>query len=365
MILARSPYIVEINETPQESTRVELFIWNGTGAAPAAPSYSLSKKVPSINNNATFYNLSPFIREYFNFIYSTPYAATNNVALNQYAYCNVTYNTYYTLDGVETLLDTVETFAVDGYGYYEDKFNPDLDKALLTLRTPNVFSYLCDGENSEELNAGTITILGTNFYPFIASRVYVVYTSLTGVGSPIEVDITEENLVNIWRVHPDFYAEGNKLEIKFVVTSITSTSYTAYFQPQCECKYEPFGVDFINKHGAWQRETFYKASTETLEMENTKFKLNPVPFPDYDTYQGQYKTFNTNGKKVVKLNTGWVEESFKDTIQEMLLSEVIRINGLPAILRTKSVEKFKSINTKNINYQIEFEMSYDVINSIS
>lgn len=365
MILARSPYIVEINEAPQESTRVELFIWNGTGPAPAAPSYSLSKKVPSINNNATYYNLSPFIREYFNFTYSTPYLDSNNAPLNQYAYCNVTYNTYYTLNGEETLLETKETFAVDGYGYYENKFNPELSYALLSLRDSNVFSYLCDGVDSEELNAGTVTILGTNFYPALASRVYVVYTPLENIGSQIEVTITEENLVNIWRVHPDFYSVGNKLDIRYDLDEGTYITYTAYFKPECECKYEPFGVDFINKHGAWQRETFYKASTETLEMENTKFKLNPVPFPDYNTQQGQYKTFNTNGKKVVKLNTGWVQESFKDTIQEMLLSEVIRVNGLPAMLRTKSVEKFKSINTKNINYQLEFEMSYDIINSIS
>ena len=49
----------------------------------------------------------------------------------------------------------------------------------------------------------------------------------------------------------------------------------------------------------------------------------------------------------------------------MLLSEMIRVNGYPANLKTKSVEKFKSINTKTINYQMEFEMAYDVINSIS
>jgi hypothetical protein len=49
----------------------------------------------------------------------------------------------------------------------------------------------------------------------------------------------------------------------------------------------------------------------------------------------------------------------------MLLSETIRINGLPAVLKTKSVEKFKHINTKTINYQMEFEMAYDVINTVS
>jgi hypothetical protein len=365
MIFARSPYVVEIDETPQESTRLELFIWNGTGAAPVAPSYSLSKKVPSINNNAMYYNISPFIREYFNFIYSSPYSATNNALLNQYAYCNVTYKRYYTLDGVETLIDTVETFATDGFGYYEDLSNPQTSNFLLTTRTPNVFNYVCDDTESESLNAGTITILGTNHYDPAISRLYVVYTPLSGAAAQIEVTITQEDLLNVLRVHPDFYAIGNKLDIRYDLDEGTYIVYTAYFEPQCECKYEVFNVDFINKFGAWQREFFYKASTENIEMENNKFKLNPVPFPNYNAYQGQYKNFNTNAKKIFKLNTGWVEESFKDTIQEMLLSEVIRVNGLPAILRTKSVEKFKSINTKNINYQIEFEMAYDVINTIS
>ena len=365
MIFARSPYIVTIDEAAQEATRLELFIWNGTGAAPVAPTYSLSKKVPSINNLETFYNIAPFVREFFNFIYSSPYSATNNALLEDYAYCNVSYKRYYTLDGDETLIDTVTSFATDGYGYFEDETNPQTTNFLLTTRTPNVFNYVCDDTENESLNAGTLTVLGTNFYSASISRLYIVYTPLSGAASQIEVDITQEDLVNILRVHPDFYAIGNRLEIRFDLDEGTTIVYTAYFQPQCECKYETFVVDFINRFGAWQREFFYKVSNETIEMENTKFKLNPVPFPNYDLKQGQFQNFNTNAKKVFKLNTGFVEESFKDTVQEMLLSEVIRVNDLPAFLRTKSVEKFKSINTKTINYQMEFEMAYDVINSIS
>jgi len=100
-------------------------------------------------------------------------------------------------------------------------------------------------------------------------------------------------------------------------------------------------------------------------MENNKFKTNPVPFPDYNGAQPQYQTFNTNAKRIIKANTGWVNENYKQVIEELLLSETIRVNRSPAMLRTKSIEKFKSINTKTINYQMEFEMAYDVINSIS
>jgi len=44
---------------------------------------------------------------------------------------------------------------------------------------------------------------------------------------------------------------------------------------------------------------------------------------------------------------------------------MIRVDGFHANLKTKSIEKLKSINTKTINYTMEFEMAYDIINSIS
>ena len=63
-IFARSPYIVEISETGQDGSKLEVFIWNGTGAAPASPTYTLTKLIPASNNVKTYYNISPYIREY-------------------------------------------------------------------------------------------------------------------------------------------------------------------------------------------------------------------------------------------------------------------------------------------------------------
>lgn len=361
MIFARSPYIVTIDEPAQEATRLELFIWNGTGAAPAAPTYSLSKKVPSINNVTTYYNISPFIREYFNFTQSSPYSATNNALPNQYAYCNVIFKTYYTLDGVETLINTINQIGLDGYGYFEDGYNPGLYNFLLDEGT---YYYPC-GESPTELQTpGTLTMMGTDYFtPF--DSIKAVYTPLDFVDPQIEVNLTQTDIINVLTVHPNFQDVGNKLQIIRFLGEGETVLATYYFVPQCECKYEVYTIDFVNRYGAWRREFFYKASTENIEITNNQFKLNPTDFPNYNLYEGQTKTFNTNAKRTYKLNTGWVEEIYKETIQELMLSEVIRVNGLPATLKTKSVEKFKSINTKTINYQMEFEMAYDVINSIS
>jgi hypothetical protein len=361
MIFARSPYIVTIDELAQESTRLELFLWNGTGAAPAAPTYSLSKKIPSSNQTETFYNIAPFIREFFNFSQSSPVVTNSDDLTNDYAYCNVEWNTYYTLGGVESLIDTFTDKAFDGFGYYENGYNFAGQQILLTDLSnyggANVYYYPCD------VDPEGFTIVtgaaGTNNYW------QVVYTNLE-TGSTQSFNIGVDSVVNVIKVWASWISQGNKVEILDADESIVGTYY---FVPQCECKYDVVTIDFINRWGGWQREFFFKASTENVEMENNKYKLNPLVFPAYQSNEGQYKNFNTNAKRTIKANTGWVNENYKQVIEELLLSETIRVNysgrPFPAVLKTKSIEKFKNINTKTINYQMEFEMAYDVINSIS
>jgi hypothetical protein len=163
------------------------------------------------------------------------------------------------------------------------------------------------------------------------------------------------------RVYPTYAAVGNKLEI---IDGSANVLFRATFVPKEECKYTPVMVDFVNKYGAWQREWFFKASYDTLNVENTEYNLMQDTYPNYNIKEGQREVFNANGKKTIRVNTDWVSESFKEVIQQLMLSERILINKLPAKLNTKNTELFKSINTHMINYQLEFEYAYDVINSV-
>ena len=363
MIFVRSPYIVKIDEALQEATKLELYIWNGA-TGPAEPTYVLSKKIPSSNNTATYYNISPFLREFINFNDSVADEITNNNPLNIYTYCNFGYNTYKIIDGEDILVDSVEDVALDGYGYFENGGNPTneiLGNYLLSdvsIKTSeNIYYYPCsDGLNSK-LRAGALSILSS-------SDCYAVYTRLDDFSS-IVVNLYNNSLINVLKVHPDNYDVGNKLEIFNESEAGDDLLATYYFVPQCECRYEPVTIDFVNRYGAWQRTWFYKASNETIEVSNTAYNLMPSVLPEYNTLEGQRHTFNTNAKQSFKLNSGFVNEQFKITLQELMLSEVIRVNGFPAMLKTKSVEKYKEINQKTINYTLEFEMAYDLINSIS
>jgi hypothetical protein len=48
-----------------------------------------------------------------------------------------------------------------------------------------------------------------------------------------------------------------------------------------------------------------------------------------------------------------------------MFSEKILLDGQPVKLKSKSVELKKHINDRTINYTIEFDYSYDMLNTIS
>jgi hypothetical protein len=346
IINARNPYIVTINETGQIETKLQIFLWNGTGSMPASPAYTLSKKIPSSNNPATYYDISPYLREYIDHD-ALQSITTIITATPSTQWCNVGLKLFKKVTTSFVQVGSTQThFGVDGYGYYEEGYNPDLGNYLLSTGT-YTYNYDFSGEY------GWLTL-------YTGSGNSVKYTNLVS-GATQTVGLTNNVWRDIPRVYSTYGAEGNKLEI---IDGSANVLYSSNFVPKDECKYTPVQVDFVNKFGAWQREWFFKASYDSLAIENTEYNLMPTRYPNYSALEGQRAVFNANGKKMIRVNTDWVSESFKEVIQQLMLSERILIDKKPAKLNTKSTELFKSINTKMINYQLEFEYAYDVINSV-
>ena len=131
----------------------------------------------------------------------------------------------------------------------------------------------------------------------------------------------------------------------------------------CEPKYTPITCTFVNRFGGWQFLTFFKASTEAIETEFKEFNMLPSSI-NYNVLQGQRKRFNHQGKQSIKCNTGWVDENYFELIQDLLLSETVLLGGKPAVVKSKSSEKKTSLNNKVINYEIEFEYNFGLINDV-
>ena len=351
-IFARSPHIISVAEILNTGSKIELFLWNGTGSAPASPQYTLSKLITASSNIKTEYNISPYIREYITFnTRQQPYNAWSASETTQYV--NVKVKRYKLVSGTYTLLDTTDYLGYDGFGYYEQGYNPTLNYDI--LHDEGTFNYLYDGLSPsvfDNRRAGFIMVkTGTSY----KAR----YRNLV-TGAEFTQALTNNALIDVLRVYQSYYSSGNVLEI---LDTGDAVIWSATFIPNQNCKYDAVLCDFVNKYGCWQRTYFYAASNDTLTVESQEYNLMQTN-TDYNTIQGQRQVFNNNGKKSIKVNTDWVTEDYKELLRQIMLSEKIIINDYPAKLNSKSTELFKNINTKMINYSLEFEYAFDVINSV-
>ena len=80
-------------------------------------------------------------------------------------------------------------------------------------------------------------------------------------------------------------------------------------------------------------------------------------------YKAPKKLFNSNGTESIQVNTGWVPESYSEVIKQLTFSESIRLDGKPVNIKTKSIDLFKAINERNINYTIDFEYANHMISN--
>jgi len=349
-IFTRSPFNVTVTGTANQDTTCELFIWNGTysSAAPGAATRTLSKKVPSSVVTTVNYNISNYIREYISFtdepqIYNT----TSDVNIVQF--CNVKVKLY--LAGV--LQSTTQYVALDGFGYYEDDYNPTLQTAMLTEGT-YYYHYDSSGAVSDiNKRPGHLTIDGLSTWT-------VKYTNLVS-GATYSQSLSTTMLRKVPRVYVTYWADGNKVE---VLDGSLAVQATYYFKPIEECKYDVYYLDFINRFGAWQKEFLFKASKQSMEVKNTDYNLMSSSY-NYNPLNATKSVMNANGNESIRCNTGWVDEFFgTSTLKELLLSERILLNGKPVKMKTKGFETQKHINEKLINYVLEFDNAYDIINNV-
>jgi hypothetical protein len=353
MILARSPYIISVDEVGAVGSKINIYLWNGTGSAPSTPQYTLSKDIPASNITLMTYDVSPYIREYFDLTtFQNIYNSITNTTNTHW--CNVKIERFKRVGTTYTLLTTLTTTAVDGYGYYNDEYNPDSGNVLLREDT---YYYLYDSTANLATDtlkrAGQITIDGSINW-------YVRYTNLNS-GLVQQLTFVDTRIKSVYRVYPTWYADGNLVEV-FNASNVLQWSGT--FMPKEECKYTPVVIDYINKFGGWSRDFFFKASYDTFEVENSEYNLMQSDLVDYDILQGQRKVFNANGKEKIRVNTGWVNENWKESLKEIMLSERVLLDNKPVKINTKQTDLNKHINMNLINYTLEFEYAYDTINSV-
>jgi hypothetical protein len=144
-----------------------------------------------------------------------------------------------------------------------------------------------------------------------------------------------------------------------------TTIGTVRYYVQCEAKYTPVQVAFINRFGVADFITFFKRSDErgNFTQDSYQKSIYNDGFTTPSLEIGKYQSFNVNSRNTLTLNTGFVDQDYDETIEDILMSEYVAVytnsNWVSAVPNRGSIEYQKSVNTKLINYTMSFDFGFD------
>ena len=132
-----------------------------------------------------------------------------------------------------------------------------------------------------------------------------------------------------------------------------------------ECRYTPKDIHFLNKEGAQQVFTFFKASEDKINIDAEDYETDKQPV----NYFHQFQKMNIQAKESFKVNTGFVDQSTNEDIKQLLLSSKVwlydeDLNYIPLNVNSKSLTYKTRQKDRLINYEIDFNYAFNEINTI-
>lgn len=340
-IFIRSPYFIEVDEVGQSSAKIEVFLWNKGTTEPTTPNYTFTKNVPSLTQTKLSWNISNLAKTFVKPIAPVTISVPTEENVNTWCYMKVK---RYSDD---VLLDTETFVCLNGYTSYMTGYNDSTENTIVFLTNYNIKRYISleaysyinvyVEEITEPMGESISWISGSTQYLFANTE-------------PSVWKLPMRDGQNLFDYPP--YDDGDGTSDFIINTELL-----------CEIKYTPLICSFINRFGGWEYLTFFKANTQSINVTSKDYNLLPNAI-DYNPLQGQKKRFNFQGKRSIKCNTGWVDENYSELIQDLLLSEVVLLDNEPAIVKSQSFDIKTHLKDKNINYEIEFEFNYGLINDV-
>jgi hypothetical protein len=322
-----------------KSVVVDLYVWDGTiSDQPVSPAYTINKSVISGQTNITL-EIAELVRDFITITFNDDY---NSIA----RYVRTVVSSF---DDSDEPFDTnpivTDYVALDGYGYFEEGTNPELDRHALMSAT-NI--YLPEG------TAGK--------FPIFAEGVGKVI--IDGVTTQITDNGNTNQKIQYVTIPAD------KSSIQVFDTDDSTVKKTITISNICEPKYTSFKVTFVNKFGAFQDLYFFKKTSEVTNVTDELFKKNIITNTSstYNTYENQRGRINVNAQTSLTMNTGFIKENMNQTIEELFYSENVFIRyenkTLAVIPKSKSLQFKTVLNDKLINYTVNFDFAFDRINNV-
>lgn len=379
IVKVRSPFIIEVNESLQDGSKIELAIWQYGSSAPTSGTgfYSLSKSISSTLNRSTSYNVSNYVKEFIDNIKPLTYSDAPSISgNNEWIFFKVKRYSYNATTLTYTLLDTTDYVGVNGFTNYSNGKQIASTSLLTPLFNNTLLSYYKDGYfdlSGNFINGDDLLMKNLNFIfdKLSTSTLTVRFENLTNT-SFYSFNLENGNagifnysipITNIQDTSSTLFIKGCKITVTLTPLSGSPVSFVNYAYPIAEYKYDPVECSFVNRYGGWQTLTFFKQQTNSIAVKGTDFKLMPSAI-NYNTSKGQVKSFNINGTQTIKLNTGFVDQNYSELITDLLLSETVLLDAKPVTVKTQGSDLKTSLKDRLINYEIEFEYAYNLINDV-
>ena len=354
VVNCRTPYFITVNEPSQTASRIEIYLWNRPYSEPATPTVQLTNDYNQATNRANQYNISSYISSFIENIAPNTSETVQQDEDKMWCYCTV--KAYFKLDGEFALLDTYNIIGVYGYNSYLGGYNQsNTNDIQLLTPTENVIYF------NRDSGIPYVNMLVNH----TGDSIEVVWSDADETYNELILSSANSNRVYLMSVPvtPSYQNLSGKSTMTINNISTETVIGTYNVEDICEKKYQPMLCSFINKFGGWNFITFFKANSETITTKGIDYNLLPNSI-DYNPQRGQKKRFNIVGSKTIKTNTGWVDENYDELITDLYLSETILLDGVPVVLKTQTTPLKTYLKDKVINYTVEFEYAYNIINNV-
>ena len=391
----RSPILITWNGTGSSASdiyyfKLEIYAWTGDkDVRPASPIYTIDRTSGFVDAFPTA-DIAPILENEFNQRVSK-LDTSDLVTMSPDAllWVEVDYDIEY-FDDPNVVNDTGTTtrfLVTDGYSKFTDGSNKDLGQAILIedqdkyfyeFDTYNMPIYLGDVGSSYQTDVVKIKLVGSD-----ASNDTIVVSNQTGEDAEDRVLLFPVGIPNLSNY---VFTEGLGLseprlldwwDVQ-ILDSSDAVVDSRRFYNQCEPKYTPIQLQYINRYGMWDTMTFFKRSDTDLDVSKESYRsvIGSASASGYTwgTQARGIRSYNEEMSKKITMNTGFIEEVSNENIEQLLMSPyvVMTINRATTRIQdtytisqdfravnvlTDSLRLQKHINEKTINYTIQVEFA--------
>ena len=267
-------------------------------------------------------------------------------------------------------------FIMDAYGYFDEGANPTTTRGY--LQSNDIVYRLSDSDIRIPVDVNNTSQVTYQYQGEVVHTQAVSNSSVYSIGyvsnNTYAYDSFKDRVLannSEYEDNPcirDFLSDYETFPVDTIHLETSDGLKVVKVKTLDECRYKPVKLSFINRWGAMQDLWFFRKSIEKISTKKEEYKRAIMTNDSYDTYLHPRQVYNLQSQEMITINTGYVDESYNDPMQELMQSELVWLEQdtkvYPVVVDTSSLTYKTSVNDKLVDYTIELSMAFDGIQNI-